>query len=127
MPTKYPPWVYLEHYLARFSWAAKGVRRLVRQEPTVPKPPVGAKLVCKAFASKRITLVDLLYGALSRKDLLSLYRLPQGSYFCDRRRYSPTLVDFYFIETKHCSSLAEVDEFFGHGWRSKHKTITPPP
>ena len=88
---------------------------------------MGAKLVCQAVARKRIALVDLLYGALSRKDVLSLYRTPEGTYFCDRRRYSPTLVDFYRIETKHCSDLAEVDAFFGHGWRSKHNLITPTP
>lgn len=127
MRTKYPPWVYLEHCLAPFPWAVKGLRKLVRQDPAVPMPPVGAKLVCKAVASKRITLVDLLHGALSRRDVVSLYRTPEGTYFCDRRRYSPTLVDFYRIETKHCSDLAEVDAFFGHGWRSKHNVITPTP
>ena len=127
MPGKYAPWMHLEHYLAPLPWAAKGLRRLVRQDPAVPLPPVGAKLVCQAVARKRIALVDLLYGALSRKDVLSLYRTPEGTYFCDRRRYSPTLVDFYRIETKHCSDLAEVDAFFGHGWRSKHNLITPTP
>lgn len=127
MPGKYAPWMHLEHYLAPLPWAAKGLRRLVRQDPSVPLPPVGGKLVCQAVARKRITFVDLLYGALSRKDVLSLYRTPEGTYFCDRRRYSPTLVDFYRIETKHCSDLAEVDAFFGHGWRSKHNLITPTP
>ena len=126
MRTKYAPWVYLEHCLAPFPWAAKWLRRLVRQDPAVPMPPVGAKLVCKAVASKRITLVDLLYGALSRQDVVSLYRTAEGTYFCDRRRYSPTLLDFYRIETKHCSDLAEVDAFFGHGWR-RHNVITPNP
>ena len=126
MRTKYAPWVYLEHCLAPFPWAAKGLRRLVRQDPAVPMPPVGAKLVCKAVASKRITLVDLLYGALSRQDVVSLYRTAEGTYLCDRRRYSSTLLDFYRIETKHCSDLAEVDAFFGHGWR-RHNVITPNP
>ena len=127
MPGKYAPWMHLEHCLAPLPWAVKGLRKLVRQDPAVPMPPVGAKLVCKAVARKRITLVDLLHGALSRKDVVSLYRTPEGTYFCDRRRYSPTLVDFYWIETKHCSDLAEVDAFFGHGWRSKHNVITPTP
>ncbi len=127
MPGKYAPWMHLEHYLAPLPWAAKGLRRLVRQDPAVPLLPVGAKLVCQAVARKRITPVDLLHGALSRKDVVSLYRTPEGTYFCDRRRYSPTLVDFYRIETKHCSDLAEVDAFFGHGWRSKHNVITPTP
>ena len=127
MPGKYAPWMHLEHYLAPLPWAAKGLRRLVRQDPAVPLLPVGAKLVCQAVARKRITPVDLLHGALSRQDVVSLYRTAEGTYFCDRRRYSPTLVDFYRIETKHCSDLAEVDAFFGHGWRSKHNVITPTP
>ena len=94
MPGKYAPWMHLEHYLAPLPWAAKGLRRLVRQDPAVPLPPVGAKLVCQAVARKRITLVDLLHGALSRKDVVSLYRTPEGTYFCDRRRYSPTLMNY---------------------------------
>lgn len=55
MPGKYAPWMHLEHYLAPLPWAAKGLRRLVRQDPAVPLLPVGAKLVCQAVARKRIT------------------------------------------------------------------------
>ena len=81
MPGKYAPWMHLEHDLAPLPWAAKGLRRLVRKDPAVPLLPVGAKLVCQAVARKRITPVDLLHGALSRKDVVSLYRTPEGTYF----------------------------------------------
>ena len=127
MPTKFPPWVHLERFLAPFPGAANALRRLVYQQTSVPVPPAGSQLLQKVVVKTCITVVDLLYGAGSRKDVLSLYRTPQGTFFCDRRRYSPSLVDFYFIEAKRCTTMAEVDAFFGSRWRSKHKTITPAP
>lgn len=38
---RYPLWMRLESYLMWFPLAARGLRKLVHQEPSVPRLPAG--------------------------------------------------------------------------------------
>lgn len=116
------------------SWADPQDSEKIQSESTITVPVSQLQMVeGQLFVPRwlvRKTLNNRTRATVTNANLpavVSLYRTPEGTYFCDRRRYSPTLVDFYRIETKHCSDLAEVDAFFGHGWRSKHNVITPTP
>ena len=115
---RYPLWMRLENYLMWFPLAARGLRKLVHQEPSVPRPPAGSRVIAMSAIPGRLALADLLCGVLHREDRFELYLTPQASFFCYRLRYSRALGDVYFVQSRHCTTMAEVDAFFGHRWRS---------
>lgn len=122
---RYPLWMRLEHFLRHFPPAARLLRRLVRQETTVPRRPAGARAIAMAAVRARLTLSDLLHGALRREDRYELYLAPDTSLHCYYSRYSSTFDDVYFVQTRRCADMAEVDAFFGPSWRTGRFFVYP--
>lgn len=122
---RYPPWMHLEHYLMRWPWARRQLRRLVHQEPTAPRRPVGSRAIAMGAIKARLTLTDLLHGALSREDRFELYLAPDTTLICYKLRYSRTFSDVYRLETKQCTTMDEVDAFFGPKWRTGRFFVYP--